>query len=175
MTHLHTDHAGGLHHFPNSEIVIDQTEYHAARGITGMLAGYLPHRWPKQLDPTLVQLDNESFGPFDRSLTLTSDGSIRIVATPGHVASHMSVIVKMDGIYYFLAGDASYTEETMLKGIPDGVGTSDSADTLDKIQEFTRQFPTVYLPSHDPEAAHRMDNQIIVPLYKNEFSMVNDK
>jgi glyoxylase-like metal-dependent hydrolase (beta-lactamase superfamily II) len=169
MTHLHTDHAGGMHHFPNSEFLIDRDEFHSASGLKGIMAGYLPHRWPKWLNPTLISLNNQQFGPFEKSLELTNDGSIRIVGTPGHVATHMSVIVKMEGIYYFLAGDASYTENNMIKGIPDGVGTNDSKDTLLKIREFTKKYPTVYLPSHDQENAHRMDNQIFVPLYKKEY------
>jgi glyoxylase-like metal-dependent hydrolase (beta-lactamase superfamily II) len=173
MTHLHTDHAGGMYHFPNSEILIEKDEFNSASGLTGIVGGYLPHRWPKWLNPTLINLNNQPFGPFEKSLSLTKDGSIMIVATPGHVATHMSVIVKMDGIYYFLAGDASYTERNMIKGIPDGVGTNDSEDTLEKIRDFTKKSPTVYLPSHDLETAHRMDNQIIVPLYEMEYEYSN--
>ncbi len=32
MTHMHGDHAGGLHHFPGSEIVISDQEARAASG-----------------------------------------------------------------------------------------------------------------------------------------------
>ncbi len=172
MTHLHTDHAGGMHHFPNSEIIIEKNEFYSASGLTGIIGGYLPHRWPKWLNPTLISLNNQTFGPFKKSFSITKENSIMIVATPGHVATHMSVIVKMDGIYYFLAGDASYTEGNMVKLIPDGVGTKDSEDTLIRIRKFTKKFPTVYLPSHDPQTAQRMDNQIIVPLFEKEYESI---
>ena len=79
----------------------------------------------------------------------------------------MSVIVKMDGLHYFLAGDASYLEENMINGLPHGVGTEESSDTLAAIREFTRKYPTVYLPTHDPESALRMDEQLIVPLHQD--------
>ena len=46
LTHLHTDHAGGLHHFPNSEILIDPREYALASGLRGKLRGYLPNQLP---------------------------------------------------------------------------------------------------------------------------------
>jgi glyoxylase-like metal-dependent hydrolase (beta-lactamase superfamily II) len=170
MTHLHTDHAGGLHHFPQSEIIIERKEYKNARGVSGIMAGYLPHRWPKWLKPTLIKLEDHSFGPFGQSMPLTRDGSIHIVSTPGHVPTHISVVVKMDEIYYFLAGDTSYTQDNMLNGLPDGVGTDESRKTLQKIQQFSRQYPTVYLPSHDPESASRMDQQIIVPHYQQEVA-----
>jgi len=166
LTHLHTDHAGGLRHFPNSEILINETEFDAARGFSGKLAGYLPHRWPGWLAPTLVHLPERSFGPFPRSMPLTSDGRIHLVATPGHSPGHMSVIVEEDGLYYFLAGDTSYTEQNMLDGIPDGVSTDESVRTLKQIRTFTRTHPTVYLPCHDPDVPTRMDAQQVVPLYQ---------
>ena len=46
LTHLHTDHAGGLHHFPRAEILVSRKEYAAARGLRGMLQGYLPSHDP---------------------------------------------------------------------------------------------------------------------------------
>jgi glyoxylase-like metal-dependent hydrolase (beta-lactamase superfamily II) len=46
LTHLHTDHAGGLHHFPNSDVFCAQAEYRLVRGFGGRLRGYLPNRWP---------------------------------------------------------------------------------------------------------------------------------
>ena len=38
LTHLHTDHAGGLAHFPNSEIVITREEFEYAKGRRGRAA-----------------------------------------------------------------------------------------------------------------------------------------
>ena len=166
MTHLHTDHAGGLHHFPNAEILIESNEYKVASGISGIMKGYLPHRWPKWLRPQLISLPEVAYGPFLKSMPLTDDGKVMLVSTPGHVADHLSVIVEMEGFYYFLAGDTSYTEENMLQSIPDGVGTVDSIDTLWKIQAFAQHHPTIYLPSHDPDVPRRMDEKVIVPVYE---------
>jgi N-acyl homoserine lactone hydrolase len=33
LTHLHTDHAGGLRHFPKSEFLVSRGEHHAATGV----------------------------------------------------------------------------------------------------------------------------------------------
>lgn len=166
MTHLHTDHAGGLHHFPNSEIFIEKKEYKAASGFTGILAGYLPHRWPGWLNPKLATLPKEPYHNFRQSLAATSDRKVMIVGTPGHVAHHMSVIVEMEDTYYFLAGDTSYTQENLLKLQPDGVGGSQSAGTLKNILLFAEANPTVYLPSHDPQVPGRMENKEVVPVYR---------
>jgi len=59
----------------------------------------------------------------------------------------------------FFAGDTSYTQALMTEGAIDGVAPDGRAarQTLDRIREFTRQQPVVYLPSHDPEAGMRLD------------------
>jgi N-acyl homoserine lactone hydrolase len=63
MTHLHTDHAGGLHHFPNSEILVARTELGLATGRLGKVLGYLPHRWPPWLKPRAVEFDGGRSDP----------------------------------------------------------------------------------------------------------------
>lgn len=50
LTHFHTDHAGGLHHFQKARIWASQTEIEIAQGFLGRMRGYLPHRWPSGLD-----------------------------------------------------------------------------------------------------------------------------
>lgn len=165
LTHLHTDHAGGMHHFPNAEFIIEANHFREASGISGILAGYLPHRWPDWLSPRLIHLDDEPYGPFNRSMPLTSDGRIMVVETPGHVANHISVIVHHNGLYYMLAGDTSYNEQNMLLSIPDGIGTSETASTLDTIRAFTTRNPTVYLPAHDPGALTRLKKTVITTNY----------
>jgi glyoxylase-like metal-dependent hydrolase (beta-lactamase superfamily II) len=158
LTHLHTDHAGGLHHFPDSEILVTRTELELASGPTGRLRGYLPHRWPDWFQPTLVDFADEPFGSFSTSQPLTDAGDITLLPTPGHTAGHMSVAVPTDDRLVLLAGDTSYTQSLMVQGIADGV-TNDAAtarDTLQRLQRLTQAQPTVYLPSHDPDAARRL-------------------
>jgi len=162
MTHMHTDHAGGLHHFPNSEILIDKNEFKNASGLKGILAGYLPHRWPKWLKPTLIDLPNDRYFTFNRSMPVTKDRKVMIVATPGHVANHISVIVEVEGRHYFLAGDTSYNQENLINEVPDGVGTNDSVNTLKNILSFAKSNPTIYLPSHDPLVPKRMNNKEVI-------------
>jgi len=42
LTHLHTDHAGGLAHSEKSRIRVNRPDYEIARGRLGWLQGYLP-------------------------------------------------------------------------------------------------------------------------------------
>jgi hypothetical protein len=64
-------------------------------------------------------------------------------------------------VTYLLAGDASYTQELMLKEQIDGVSNDRPTAwrTLEHIHAFCRAAPTVYLPSHDPDTVDRLANQ----------------
>ena len=161
LTHLHMDHDGGLAYFPNSKIHVSRGELSTARGWGGRLRGYLPNRWPSWFDPVPLDLAAKSFGPFVASKRLTKAGDIVAVATPGHTADHISVLVRDDHTTYFLAGDASYSEKLMLAGKVDGVSANEhiSRATLDAIRLFAKDRPMVYLPTHDPGSAVRLANR----------------
>ena len=151
----------GLAHFPNSEILVAPGELQTASGYVGRMRGYLPHRWPSWFDPKPLNLAAEPSGPFARSRRLTEAGDVIAVATPGHTADHISIIVQASEITYFLAGDTSYNEELMLAGKLDGVSANEqvASATLAAIRRFTQSRPTVYLPTHDPGAAERLANR----------------
>jgi N-acyl homoserine lactone hydrolase len=161
LTHLHMDHDGGLAHFPNSEILVAPGELQTASGFVGRMRGYLPHRWPSWFDPKPLTLAAEPSGPFAMSRRLTDAGDVVAVATPGHTADHISIIVQDSEITYFLAGDTSYDEERMLAGKLDGVSADErvSSATLAAIKRFIQSRPTVYLPTHDPQSAERLANR----------------
>jgi glyoxylase-like metal-dependent hydrolase (beta-lactamase superfamily II) len=158
MTHLHTDHAGGLHHFPKSEILVSDKEYQVAKGFAGRLRGYLPNRWPSWFTPKLILFQPSPFGTFDRCYPVTRDGKVVIVPTQGHTPGHVSVIVVDGDVSYFLAGDATYTEQALLEQKVDGVSPNkaEALRTLEKIFAYARSRPTVYLPSHDPQSMRRL-------------------
>jgi glyoxylase-like metal-dependent hydrolase (beta-lactamase superfamily II) len=158
LTHLHTDHAGGLDTFPASEILVSRTELEQASGLAGRLSGYLNNRWPEWFDPTAVDFDARPLGPFERSFTLTRSEDVHLVPVPGHTRGQLAVIVEEHSHSIFLAGDTSYTEEHMTATVADGV-TPDPAtaeETLRRVQEYALSTPTVYLPSHDPAAPMRL-------------------
>jgi glyoxylase-like metal-dependent hydrolase (beta-lactamase superfamily II) len=76
LTHLHTDHAGGLHHFPRSEILVCDEEMRLARGFAGRLRGYFPNRWPDWFQPKSIRFGEPGFGPFLRSQRIASGGDV---------------------------------------------------------------------------------------------------
>ena len=121
ITHLHTDHVGGLHHFPKAEILLSDVELRQARGLAGRLRGYLPDRWPGWFAPRAIPFRPEPYGPFARSFRATRDGRVVVVPTHGHTAGHVSVVVDDGNLAYFLAGDASYCERALVGQTIDGL------------------------------------------------------
>ncbi len=109
MTHLHTDHAGGLQHFPKSEILIMRRAFDRAIGFRGQLRGFLPQRWPIGFTPTLIDLEPQPFGPFPSSLKLTHAGDVIIVPTSGHTEAHISVILQNSDRTYFSCSASTRT------------------------------------------------------------------
>lgn len=161
LTHMHTDHAGGLDHFPDSEIFVSRREIKASSGLVGRLRGFLPNRWPRWFDPTQIDFEVEPVGAFSHSFPLTAAGDVRLLPTPGHTAGHLSVLVERGDHRVLLAGDASYSERNLVAGIVDGVSSLGGGEdvarrSLARILALARERPLVYLPAHDPEARRRL-------------------
>ena len=163
LTHLHTDHAGGLLHLTGSKTWVAERELKRASGLGGKLMGYLPHRWPKWWQPERIRFDRQPFGPFEQSMSLTKKGDVLIVPTPGHTPDHVSVVVCGEPAF-FLAGDTSYNQDLLLAGTVDGVSPDPevSRRTLDNIVALAKQRPLVYLPSHDPASATRLVQSSVI-------------
>jgi N-acyl homoserine lactone hydrolase len=158
MTHLHTDHAGGLHHFPDNEILVSRAELDYAAGLLGRVRGYPNNRWPAWFHPIVVDLPAVPFGPFPRSMAITDAGDVTLVPVPGHSPGQLAVVVQDGDHAVFLAGDSSYTQDALLRGVVDGVGPDEAAERLthERIRAYAAETPTVYLPAHDPETATRL-------------------
>jgi glyoxylase-like metal-dependent hydrolase (beta-lactamase superfamily II) len=158
LTHLHTDHAGGLQHFPKSEILVSDEELRLATGLAGRLRGYLPNRLPNWFAPRSINFVPEPFGPFDRSQRVTSDSKVVIVPTPGHTRGHVSVIAIAGDACYFFAGDTSYTQQALIERKVDGVSPNEavSLGTMQNIMQLVQERPIVYLPTHDPKSGMRL-------------------
>jgi glyoxylase-like metal-dependent hydrolase (beta-lactamase superfamily II) len=159
MTHLHTDHAGGLHHFPDTDILVTRTELEFASGRRGRLRGYVANtHWPARFDPTLVELAPEPYGPFPQSRRLTEAGDVTLVSLPGHTPGQIGVLVEEGDHTVFIAADSSYTQDLMLRGKADGIGADDQLErfTHERIRAYAAENPTVYLVAHDPDTGVRL-------------------
>lgn len=158
FTHLHTDHIGGIHHFPDSRILIHPGDYRLAQGFAGKVRGYLPHRMPSWLKPDPIVFNGSVVEPFGPTHEVTGDGFVKIISTPGHTPNHVSVLVRENGLSYIIAGDAAYSQKNLAEGRIDGISAAKAAQqSIDNLRAYCRDNPTIFLPCHDPDAANRLE------------------
>lgn len=98
LSHLHTDHVGGVGAFPGAEVIVSRTEWERAQGLGGRLRGYLPQHWPLGR-PLLVDPPHDVAG----------DGALLVVAAPGHTPGHVALVVRDGDGGYLLGGDAAHS------------------------------------------------------------------
>src|SRR5262249_49766623 len=116
---------------------------------------------PAEVTFEAFALDGGPFGAFAQSRALSDDGRIVAVGTPGHTPGHIAVVCIDDaGRHLLLAGDATDTLEQLRARRPDAVAPKPSVAiaTIDAILAHGKEHPTVYLPTHDPESAARLDS-----------------
>jgi N-acyl homoserine lactone hydrolase len=140
LSHLHTDHVGGLAAFQRAEVVVTRLEWERATGLRGALRGYLPRRWPRGLRPRLVEFAEAALGPFPGCCRLLGDDELVLVPIPGHTPGHAGLLVREQGRRFLLIGDAAHRAADYLGGSP-------------RIEQWARSEDVTVLAAHDPTAA----------------------
>lgn len=158
-THLHMDHAGGLHHFPDAEVFVHRPEFE--KGSFGRrVIDQRDRLWPEDLEPTVYDLDPEPYHSFEAHKRLAPD--ITLVPTPGHSVGHVGILFDTDGPTLFFAGDHCLTQERFLSDyaagrlVMAGFDAKPARETSRKIAAFLKEVPTMLLPAHDHTAAERL-------------------
>lgn len=163
MTHLHLDHAGSIHDFPHAKFVVSAVEWESAHAPRRFPRGYVRKQYDHAFDYQLVDYDAStinSFASFGRAFDLFGDGSVTLVATPGHSAGHQSVVLRLSGREALLCGDASYLKQSIADGaVPLVVDDEHNYKrSLREIRGYTQITPSaLVIPGHDPDAWGRLD------------------
>jgi N-acyl homoserine lactone hydrolase len=159
LTHMHGDHMdGGVH--VDRPVLVHGRELEFSRSAGARITQRLFRQpVPAGVDFRSIELDQGPFGAFEHSRSLSDDGRIVAVGTPGHTPGHVAVLcVDDEGRHVLLAGDATDTVEQLLARRPDAVSPKPAVavKTMEAIVAHGRKHPTVYLPSHDPESVARL-------------------
>ncbi len=151
LTHLHLDHIDGLKYFPETEIIVNKTEWEKP-------FGDLPKLYPHWFKPALVELD-EQYSVFDKAYYLTKSKDLLLVQTPGHTYHHCSVIFSTDDSCIFFGADVCYSQQQLIDGKYSGANASHklAKNTYEKVTAFAKNNKVVYIPSHEADAARRLN------------------
>ncbi|HEY8865285.1 MAG TPA: N-acyl homoserine lactonase family protein [Solirubrobacteraceae bacterium] len=161
LTHLHNDHASGLTTFPGIPLVVTAAEWQTATARDAAIRGYSRLHLDRGWDWRTVDHDGAPpYGPFEHGLDLFGDGSVRLLATPGHTAGHQSVLARGRDREVLIAADAAYTRAALSDGVMPGVVGDRQVfrDSLDRIRRFASETPSlVVVPGHDAQAWRDLD------------------
>ncbi|MBQ7193386.1 MAG: hypothetical protein IJR98_03335, partial [Synergistaceae bacterium] len=76
------------------------------------------------------------------------------------------VIAENDGVYYMMHGDITYVDAALhankLSIVFEDLAAS--RETLDRVREFIKKNPTVYLSTHTPEGVANLEGNVIMKL-----------
>jgi glyoxylase-like metal-dependent hydrolase (beta-lactamase superfamily II) len=158
MTHLHVDHTSGMRLLPRATFTCTRDEWAATRRPLAAAKGYVARHLPPASRMCLIDIERDGIahGVFEKTLDLFGDGSVRLIATPGHTPGHMSILLRIaDGPRVMLVGDAAYTRRGIEEGILPMLTDDDEASrrSLRALRDFARSEPeAVLVPTHDPDA-----------------------
>jgi glyoxylase-like metal-dependent hydrolase (beta-lactamase superfamily II) len=141
LSHLHFDHAGGLHQVPNATLVVQRAEW--AAGFDDELAAryFLAKRF-FDLGHQVRLIDGEH--------DLFGDGCVTCTPSPGHTPGHQSLRVRSAEGDHILVADACYNSQVVeSRNFPDFSDHTAMNRSLDALLAL-RGPGTVMIFGHDP-------------------------
>lgn len=151
VTHKHSDHTGELRSFPNAKIYASATE--AAADELKSLPNVVP-----------VSFTDGPYYNFPRSQKIAE--GIYYIEAKGHTTGSAIVIVEDGGLFYLIHGDVTYTDEALYANKLSIVFEDVKAarETLDRVREFVKNHPTVYVSTHTPLGYENLEAKRVVDL-----------
>ena len=151
LTHRHSDHSGELKSFPNAKIYVNEEELDAAelKGISNIVP---------------VKFTDGAYYNFPECQKI-QDG-IYYIKAKGHTKGNSIIIVELDGLFYMIHGDITYVDEALYQDKLSVVYDDRAAArvTQNRIREFIKNHPTVYLSTHSPQGYENLEAKRVMDL-----------
>ena len=151
VTHKHPDHSGELKSFPNAKIYIGPEDADALK-LTGE-------------NVIRCEYTDGAYKNFEHCQKV-ADG-VYFIKARGHTKGNSIIIAEGDdGVYYMMHGDVTYNDTALKKNKLSIVYEDLEAarDTLNRVREFVKNNPTIYLSTHTPEGYKNLEEKIIMKL-----------
>lgn len=150
VTHKHLDHTGELRAFPQAKVYLSPAEADALE-----LAGENVVR---------AEFADGAYHNFPASQKVAE--GVYFIPAPGHTSGNSIVIVEDQGLFYLIHGDVTYTDEALYANKLSVVyeDLASARETLDRVRDFIRHNPTVYLSTHTPLGYENLESRRVVDL-----------
>ncbi|MFL5238311.1 MAG: N-acyl homoserine lactonase family protein, partial [Rhizomicrobium sp.] len=103
---------------------------------------------PKNLQ--LINGDTDVFG----------DGSVTLVATPGHTPGHESLLVHLRSAgFIMLSGDVAHSEENFQRGVVPSLNTNtaESIASMVKVRRLIATYHAMFFINHDKKQTRKLE------------------
>ena len=151
LTHKHGDHSGELRSFPNAKIYVNEEEVSAdeLQGIDNIVP---------------VSFTDGAYYNFPDSQKI-ADG-IYYIKAKGHTNGNSLIVAEDNGLFYMFEGDITYVDEALyedkLSTVFDDLPAA--RETQDRVREFIRNHPTVYMGTHTPQGYENLEAKRVMDL-----------
>ena len=149
ITHKHPDHSDCIECFPQAQVYISAEDADALK-LTGDNIVRATYGQPYHNFPNAQQV---------------ADG-IWYIEAKGHTRGNSIVIAECDGLFYMFHGDVTYCDAALKANKLSIVFEDKEAArvTLDRVREFVKSNPTVYLSTHCPEGYENLAMKRVMKL-----------
>lgn len=161
LSHFHVDHVGGLRYLgeaaPQAHVLAADTELATLGDRRPELRGVLPRHIDRP-GLTWVPVPAAGRGVHDAGHDVLGDGSLTVLATPGHTPGSQTLLVRgATARPLLLVGDATFSEELLRRHRIPGVGDRRVLRiTSRELLETADRHDAVILPAHDPGTGARL-------------------
>lgn len=151
LTHKHADHSGELRSFPNAKIYVNEEEL-AAEELKGL--------------PNIVAVSFTDGAYYNFPACQKIYDGVYMIKAKGHTNGNSIVIAEKDGLFYMMHGDITYVDEALYANKLSVVYEDKTAarDTLDRVRQFVRNHPTVYMGTHTPQGYENLEAKRVIDL-----------
>ena len=149
VTHKHNDHSDCIREFPNAKVFISPEDADALK-LDGDNIVRAEYGKPYHNFPNAQQV---------------AEG-VWFVEAKGHTKGNSIVIAENEGLYYMFHGDVTYCDAALKANKLSIVFEDKEAarQTLDRVREFIKKNPTVYLSTHCPEGYENLELKRVMKL-----------
>jgi len=155
ISHTHGDHIGNMALFPDATVLMQRAEYNWIHSPDGpndnvnqlMALARKLLGTPKRLQ--LIDGDADVFG----------DGSVTLLATPGHTPGHQSLLVHLrKSGFILLSGDVAHSEENFTRGIVPTLNTNkaDSLASMQRVRDLISTYQAAFFINHQKSQAQTL-------------------
>ena len=144
ISHYHGDHTGQARHFPGARLVIGKADWEVLRNDA--------RRKEQRDDLGPWQGAGAKVEPVAGDLDVFGDGSVIMLALPGHTPGHSGLLVRLASGSVLLSGDQyHFTEAVKNRGVPSfNVNRADTLASHDRFDRIAANTGAKVIIQHEP-------------------------